>query len=103
MNSVGRRGCLECPQSSTDSFGRVVLRMENTFLSLMLDDMMIQMYPTEIAVVVEREKKWRNFFNFSSSSSRIIICYLKMFQDDDISLPYTQHTSNLMNDKFCAQ
>ena len=58
MNSVGQRGCLECPQSSTDSFGRVVLRMENTFLSLMLDDMMIQTYPIQIA-----EKKHNALFH----------------------------------------
>ena len=102
MSLAGQRGCLGCPQFSMDSFGRAIPRREYTFLSLMSDDMMIQMYPTEIAVVVEREKKWRNFFNFSSSSSRIIICYLKRFQDDDISLTHNT-ASSLMNDKFCAQ
>ena len=54
MNLVGQRGCLGCPQFSMNSFGRSILLRENTFLSLMLDDMMIQMYPTRIAV---REKK----------------------------------------------
>ena len=57
MSLAGQRGCLGCPQFSMDSFGRAIPRRENTFLSLMSDDMMIQMYPTEIAVVVEREKK----------------------------------------------
>ena len=98
MSLAGQRGCLGCPQFSMDSFGRAIPRRENTFLSLMSDDMMIQMYPTEIAVVVvEREKKWNFFFNFSSSLSRIIICYLKMFQDDDIRLThlYTQHKQQL--------
>ena len=64
MNLVGQRGCLGCPQFSMDSFGRAIPRRENTFLSLMLDDMMIQMYPTKIAVVGEREKKWIFFLIF---------------------------------------
>jgi len=49
MNLVGQRGCLGCPQFSMNSFGRSILLRENTFLSLMLDGMMIQMCPIRIA------------------------------------------------------
>ena len=49
MNLAGQRGCLGCPQFSMDSFGRAIQLRDNTFLSLMLDDMMIQTYPIQIA------------------------------------------------------